>query len=124
MSHAEQHPRLAGMLLVRSMLAGRSARLVVRREGAEQAVRFVVGACRKVDLVYIATIAAVPNNQPPKPVNRNGAVIGISELGEEIAGDWIDHVNPAISEVADQQVACEHPKARRRNRQSPWRVEP
>ncbi len=65
MPHAEQHPRGPGTLLMRSILVGRRPRLVARREGAEKAVRFVVGAGRKVDLVRIATIAAVPNNQRP-----------------------------------------------------------
>jgi hypothetical protein len=39
--------------------------LVARRDGAKQPLRFVVGASRKVHLVHIATIAAVPDKQAP-----------------------------------------------------------
>ena len=122
--NAEQHPRGLKMLLVRSMFAGNPPRLVVRCEGAEQPVRFVVGTRGKVDLVYVAAVAAIPDKQAPQPIDRDGTVVCISELVDEFAAHGVDDVDPAISKVADEQIACELPKAGRCERQTPWGVEP
>src|SRR4051812_35136628 len=91
-------------------------------QGAEQAVALVLRPCREQHLVG-ATLGAVAGLQRPEAVDADR----LSVLTEHGPGRGesarVERVDPAVTEVSDQQVAAERSEPRRRDRQSPRRVE-
>src|SRR5579859_6796781 len=62
-------------------------------------------------------------SEPPQPGDGDRAAVG-SQLAEELAGGGVEGVDPAVTEVPDQDVAAEDSEGRRRQRHGPRRVEP
>src|SRR5205814_2041210 len=77
----------------------------------------------KVDGLRVTSVAPVPRDQPPKPVDDERIVARVPQLAEEGVGVLIEHVDPPISKVADEQIAREGAERRGRDRQSPGGVE-
>src|SRR2546421_5649379 len=61
--------------------------------------------------------------QSPQAVNSDRAAARPAELALELAGRRVIGVDPAVAEVADQDVAAEGAEGRRRQGHRPGRVE-
>src|SRR4051794_41451875 len=85
----------------------------------------VVRAGREVNVLAAAAAPVVARDQTPETIDDDWAAAGAGQLAEETGGRrvGVEHVYRSIAEVADQQVAGEPGERRRRNRQSPRRVE-
>src|SRR4051794_5710775 len=66
---------------------------------------------------------AVAEPEPPEAVDLNRPVVVASQLSAVVAGSGIVCVDTTIAEVADQKVAAVLAEGRRRDGQSPRRVE-
>src|SRR6516164_3031121 len=96
-------------------------------EGAEQAIRFVVGAGGEIELRARPSIAVVPEFDGPQPINNDrfwwdGGLVERKD-GGGVAIHWIERIDLAVTEIPDQQLATQFTEARRRReRQAPGRV--
>src|SRR2546430_17729104 len=61
--------------------------------------------------------------QSPQAVNSDRAAARAAELALELAGRRVIGIDPAVAEVADQDVAAEGPEGRRGKRHRPRGVE-
>src|SRR4029077_10625048 len=94
-------------------------------ENAEETIRLVVGTGREIDLLAAAAVHVITLDQAPAPIDDNRSSIPSGQLPQETGcrGIGVEDVNRASAEIADQQVAGDIFERRRRNRQSPRRVE-
>src|SRR5262245_59119294 len=94
-----------------------------RDEAPEETVLPTVRTGSEDDRVGVAADLSVANAQAPQPVDQDRLAKRIHHRPEERAAAWIERVNAAVAEVADQNRAGEGAEARRRLHQPPRRVE-
>jgi hypothetical protein len=87
------------------------------------AVYFVIGPGRPVQRVGLLRKNAVAKLHSPESIDVYGLVVCVAQSAEELALARPEGVDRAVAEIADQQCAAELSEARRRKRESPWRVE-
>src|SRR6266545_3863839 len=93
-----------------------------RADQTDQAVCLVVDAGAEPQTVGAAGVRGA-GLEIPQPVDRDRFVRRVAELPAEVAGVRAEDVDPAVTEVADQQVAGEPSEARRGDGQTPWGVQ-
>src|SRR5260370_17861242 len=76
-------------------------------DGAEQPVCFVVPAGGEEQRGRVAGQAAVAEGQAPQPVDGDRVPGWVLQLAEERAGRRVEGADPAVAEVAHQQVIAE-----------------
>src|SRR6185295_1001878 len=106
--------------------------LLVGRHGAEDTVALVVGAGGEVQGRERPRTGAVPEADAPQAIDHQRVVVGGLEVAARLPcrARPREGVDPAVAEVADEEVATELAEAgmslavgRRRPRQTPRRVE-
>src|SRR6187200_2777230 len=88
--------------------------LPVRNDRSEQAVCFVVEARREEQRVRACARRRGGKAESPQPVDHDRAAAGRAEMALELATRRVVGVDPAVAEVADQDVAAERAEGRRR----------
>src|SRR4030095_16278211 len=89
--------------------------------GAEQAVRLVVGAGGEEQRVGRAGVATVAEADAPQAVDFDRLMVGAlhnAVLFPAVLA-LVERVDPAVAEVADQQIAAELAEVRRRHGKAP-----
>src|SRR2546429_1563104 len=93
---------------------------------AEQPVRLVVRAGREVERVRRARTGPVAEAEAPETIDRHRFAVGRAQLTavrERAVSLRRVRVDRPVAEVADEQVAAEAAKVRRRHRKSPGSVQ-
>src|SRR4030095_6500099 len=94
--------------------------------GAEQAVRLVVGAGGEEQRVGRAGVATVAEADAPQAVDFDRLMV--SALHNAVLFPavlaLVERVDPAVAEVADQQIAAELAEVRRRHGKAPRGIQP
>src|SRR5436190_18540780 len=96
------------------------------RDRAEEPVRLVVRAGGEEEGVRVAVRAGVAELECPEAVDRELAPVRIPERAavlEDPGADLGVGVDPAVAEVADEQVAAEAAERGRRPREAPRRIQ-
>src|SRR6516162_6269872 len=90
-------------------------------EGAEQAVRFVVGAGGEKERLTRSSTAVVPEFKAPQPIDDDRSSGGFGQRAKGVAVRWIERIDLAVTEISDQQLAGGHvtEASRRRERHAP-----
>src|SRR5215471_17947409 len=101
------------MVVLRRRPGSKSHALFNRREAAEQSVGLAIGPCREIDLAWISAITSGTDPYGPQTIDDDRLAIGIAQLVDEFATRGIEHINVAVAEVADEQVAGKCAKTRR-----------
>src|SRR6266566_4757979 len=100
-----------------------SIRLFAGDQRSEQPVGLVVQAGGEEQRVRARTRCRRGKAQSPESVDRDRAAAGTTELALELAAHRVVGVDPAVAEVADEDVAAEGAEGRGRERHRPGRVE-
>ena len=82
-------------------------RLRDHRDHAEHAVGLAIGAGGEIDRLRVAGSTAIPRSERPQSVDHERAAVSAVQLAEKAGGGGIKDVDPAVAEIADQQVAAE-----------------
>src|SRR5262249_3651047 len=90
---------------------------------AKEPVGLVLGPGGIVERLGIAGRRAVAEREAPDILNHERMARAFAQSTELLAAGWVEGVDAAVAEVADQQVAAEGSKARRREHHAPRRVE-
>src|SRR6266566_5911898 len=125
---AKRHPYALARLSAVRMRArrhrhGGSIRFRDRRQAAKQAMRFVLHAGRKVDLVGITVGTTITGNEGPEITNGDWGAVGVEQLALKVIVLHIERINRAVTEIPDKKIAGELSKARGRDREPPRRIE-
>src|SRR5207244_2101178 len=92
-----------------------------RGDQAEQSVILVVRTSREIEDVLQACSCAVPEADPPQPIDQNQTII--RALNHATSLPTIpnpgQHVDPPVAEVADEQVTAELTEVRWRPGKAP-----
>src|SRR6516164_7380071 len=94
-------------------------------KGAEEAVRFVVGAGGEKERLARPSTTVVPEYKAPQPIDDDRSSGGFGQRAKGVAVRWIERIDLAVTEISDQQLAGGHvtEASRRRERHAPGRVE-
>jgi hypothetical protein len=63
--------------------------------------------------------SGVADEQSPQPVDGDRPVVGAAQRAEQAPAVRVVDVDPAVTEVTDEQIAGERPEVRRCDRQGP-----
>src|SRR5262249_27712539 len=99
---------------------------VAGRNLAEQPVHLVVRAGGEVEIVRVTRPRAVPEADAPEAVDRDRLAVRSLELAFELPLPVrlrLEGGDPAVAEVADEEVAARLAEVVRRHRQPPRRVQ-
>src|SRR5438094_587091 len=92
----------------------------IRCEPAEESMLLVVYTRREEEHVRAAGPRVIPKLEPPETIDGDWIVGEIGELSKERACRWIKGIDPAIAEVAHQDVVAETTEVIGSKRDSPW----
>ncbi len=92
-------------------------------DAAVQAVGFVVGAGRKEQGVVRLVVCVIAESDAPEPRSRNRRIAGVADGAERCAGGRVIGIDLAVAEITDQQRIAERAEIRRRERNSPRRIQ-
>ncbi len=82
-------------------------------------MRFVVDSCGEVECSQFSTSAAIAELEAPQSFNHERTAGFISQRAQEVTADWVERVDRAIAEIADEEIATESAETLRRDRQAP-----
>src|SRR5438270_13522314 len=77
----------------------------------------------KIQRVRITAVLSITNTQSPESLNRDEITVGVLQGAQERAVRGIKRVDPAVTEVGDQQIIRERAECASANRDAPRRVE-
>ena len=92
-------------------------------EAAEKTVLLAVDPGCEIHAIGIAAIAAIAVDQRPEAIEYDRVSCGIGELAEEEVGHRVVGIDRAVAEIPDKKVTGETAEPRRRDIESPRRIE-
>src|SRR3984957_3903937 len=99
----------------------RSTSFIVRGDRPKQTIGLVIRTGSEVERVG-ARFRAAAQGQGPQAVDNNRPAVHVLEWTQEFPVG-IEYVDPAVAEIADQDVAAEPPKGGRRPCDAPWGIQ-
>src|SRR6266566_3089023 len=84
---------------------------------------FFVGTCSEEEMISICTQNSIAKFQSPETIDDDSFAIFVFQRTEEFSRLWIKGVDPAITEIPDQQSAAERTEVGWRQCQTPGCIE-